>query len=342
MADEPSAGTKAVEEGGISTLSQFAAKVLDQLSLSAWLPALLFAATVTLEAQFRDDHIKSIGDALTNITDNVVPFLLLIIPVLVLATMLTQAFSFGAIRFLEGYWLRPSPIRWRRSWLIKRHVRRFNDLRDRRRAAALHAFAEARATLLAKKVPAEVINSLELEAATGVEQTMDDGPLKSAFGSIRWWTYCHAWEVAKVEQLDIQIADYTSKAARKLPTRLGNVQRHYEDGIKNPGKELRTFAMRNKPLVSPAVQLQHDQFRQRLDMYCTLVFVSWACAAVTLPLLTYQVSGWAVLGVCAGFLVFSWVAYLSAIASAHGYGATLQVMDDAAQRARQAPPPVVP
>ncbi len=337
--EEPSAGRRTAGEGGLSTLSQLAARILQQLSLSAWLPAAVLAATFTLEYQFRDSSVQGLGGALSRITHDVGQFLLLIIPVMVLTTMVTQAFSFGSIRVLEGYWLRPSPLRRARNRLIKRQVRRFDGLRERRREAALQAFAWARPTLLERKVPAEVINGLELEAATGRRMALDEGPVKDKYGQLRWWTYCRSWEVAKVEQFDIQIADYTASAARKLPTRLGNVQRHYEDGLDMAGDNLRTFVMRNKPLVSPAVQLQHDQFRARLDMYCTLVFVAIGCVAVTLGLLLTKVPWWAVIIVCAAFLIFGWVAYLSAIASAHGYGATLQVMNDAARKSRRSQSP---
>lgn len=336
VGEDASPREKAATEGGLTTLSQFAAKILEQLSLSAWLPAALFAATFAVEYQFRDADVHDLHEALSALTDDIGQFLLLIIPVMVLTTMVTQAFSYGSIRVLEGYWLRPSPLRWCRNKLIKHQVRRFEDLRERRKEAAVRAFAWARPTLLERNVPAEIIGKLEVEAATGKRMSIDDGPIKATYGQLRWWTYCRAWEVARVEQLDIQIADYTVLAARKLPTRLGNVQRHYEDGLNHAGDNLRTFVMRNKPLVSPAVQLQHDQFRARLDMYCTLVFVSLACTLLTLTLLATKVQWWSVAIACSAFLAFGWISYVSAIASAHGYGATLQVMNDAAGKAKQA------
>ncbi|WP_141823121.1 hypothetical protein [Humibacillus xanthopallidus] len=332
MGDEPSAGRKAAEDGSFATLSQFVAKILEQLSLSAWLPAAVFAATFTVEYQFRYPEVHELGDALSRITRDVGTFLLLVIPVMVLTTMITQAFSYGSIRVLEGYWIRPSPLRLVRSMQVKRQAERFEKLQVRRKEAAIQAFAWARPILLHKNVPMEVINNLELEAATGRRRPLEEGPTKDTYGQIRWWTYCRPWEVVKVEQLDIQLADYTASSARKLPTRLGNVQRRYEDALQNPGSDLRTFVMRNKQLVSASVQLQHDQFRARLDMYCTLVFVSIACVGTTLALLTTKVSGWTLVIVCAAFAIFGWIAYLSAIASAHGYGATLQVMDDAASQ----------
>jgi hypothetical protein len=337
MADDPSASKKAADEAAQSTLSQLAAKILDQLSLSAWLPAAVFAATFTLEFQFRDDKVHGLGEALSNITKHVGPFLLLIIPVIVLTTMVTQAFSFGAIRVLEGYWQRRGPVGWWRTFLLKHQDRRFDKLTKRREEAGFKAFSWARSKLIGMKYPVEVINWLELKAVSG--RDVDPPAGFEQFRVLTWYAQCRPWEVAKVDQLDRQLGEYTELRARKMPTRLGNVHRRYEDELQNVDKWVGTFAMENRSRVSPGVQLQHDQFRQRLDMYCTLVFVTLACIPVTVALLVTEVPIWAWLIVCGGFAVLAWISYLSAIASAHAYGATLRVMDEAATKAKAAAKP---
>jgi hypothetical protein len=84
-------------------ISALVAKVLDQLSLSAWLPAGLLAASLSLLLQFRSQGTANVETALRAIADSWRVVLLLAVPVLVLGTLATQAFSFGAIRALEGY-----------------------------------------------------------------------------------------------------------------------------------------------------------------------------------------------------------------------------------------------
>ena len=86
--------------------------------------------------------------------------------------------------------------------------------------------------------------------------------------------------------------------------------------------------MRRRALAPPRVQLQHDQFRDRLDMYCTLVFVSMALAAIPAGLLWDKVRWWQTTAVSAGFVVFACACYGSAVASARGYCVALKRMDE--------------
>ncbi len=67
-------------------------------------------------------------------------------------------------------------------------------------------------------------------------------------------------------------------------------------------------------------QRQHDQFRNRLDMYCTLVFVSVfiASLAVFLTIGAPGVRAPFVL-IAAGYIALAAVAYRAAIGSARGY-----------------------
>src|ERR1700760_3896342 len=89
-----------------SGISAFVARVLDQLSLSAWLPAAVLTAGVAVLLQFRSDKSADVLAAVRALTADPVRVLVLIIPLLVIATVVTQAFSFEAIRTLEGYWRR--------------------------------------------------------------------------------------------------------------------------------------------------------------------------------------------------------------------------------------------
>ncbi len=96
-------------------ISAFVARVLDQLTLSAWLPAALLTASVGVLLEFRNLRSVDLLSAVTALTADPLRVLVITIPVLILATVVTQAFSFEAIRTLEGYWSWPLACLWLRS-----------------------------------------------------------------------------------------------------------------------------------------------------------------------------------------------------------------------------------
>jgi hypothetical protein len=310
-------------------VSAFIAKVLNQLSLSAWLPAAVFAASVTMLTRFRSQESLSVGQGLKAITDDPGPILILLLPVLVLTTMLTQAFSFGAIRALEGYWMRRGPLGWVRSFMIRHHARRRDRLEARREKLAKKAFDRVRVNYLAEYSYA-IVGALELQAVEADVPPLSP-PDQATYDTITWRDLCKPWDLAKVEQIDVQLQDYPLLPTRTMPTKLGNILRRTEDSLDNAGDDIQGFAMRRRALVSARVQTQHDQFRDRLDMYCTLVFVSAVLVAVSVLALWDRVRWWQTSLLAVGFAVFSGICYGSAIASARGYCVTLRQMDTTAQ-----------
>jgi hypothetical protein len=101
-------GSAAAEEAPApttrETLSQLVARILDQLSISAWLPAgaAVFITVLLVEL---DDESGDLPKAMEEIRNGLGwGDLGLVIAAVILMTMLTQAFQFGAIRLLEGYW----------------------------------------------------------------------------------------------------------------------------------------------------------------------------------------------------------------------------------------------
>ena len=76
--------------------------------------------------------------------------------------------------------------------------------------------------------------------------------------------------------------------------------------------------------------MQHDQFRNRLEMYCILVFVSALLLALTLATLLGRGIDAAAIAIISGsFALLSAASYRAAVASAGGYCAALRQMDDA-------------
>lgn len=306
-------------------VSAFFARVLDQLSLSAWFPAALLTASGALLIQFRRQGSIDIWQALSSITGDKLRLLLLAVPTLLLGTLITQAFSFEAIRTLEGYWRRRGLAAWTARWMIKRHVSKKSALDLKRSAAAQKAFAVARPRLLAKHSHA-IVNALEMQMLEYDEPELSPED-EEKFRQMNWRSRCDAWDLARVDALAQQAKDYPI-TSRVLPTKLGNVIRATEDSLKHAGQDVEGFALRRRSTVSRRVQTQHDQFRTRLDMYCTLVFASALLCALTVGLLVGQVAWTAVTGLFLCFAALAIASYGAAIASARGYGTALKQMDD--------------
>lgn len=116
---------------------------------------------------------------------------------------------------------------------------------------------------------------------------------------------------------------------RLLPTRLGNTLRAAEDGLKNRRGSLRGFVVRNYDNLPAFMCSLHDQYRTRLDMYCTLVFV-FASLAVAAPVLLDPTDDplLARCSVVAFYLILLATSYRAAVASARSYGDVLQAIDE--------------
>jgi hypothetical protein len=170
MVGSSSSGTaKEVNESDASAaipdgVSAFIARVLDQLTLSAWLPAALFTASMAILLQFRRQGSLNVPHALRVLTANPLRVLVLMIPLLVIATVVTQAFSFEAIRSLEGYWRRRGLANLARTLMIRRHVRRKEAIIARRLKAAEKAFYVAEPRMLRAGIPFSLVNALKAGA----------------------------------------------------------------------------------------------------------------------------------------------------------------------------------
>src|SRR6266516_2530271 len=105
--DDTASGTVEGSEKATETLSQFVARVLNQLSLSAWLPAaalVLLLALVTQLGAVLDRKpppagpLDALGRAFAAISRTSIGGALLLIAALVVFTMVTQAFALQSTR----------------------------------------------------------------------------------------------------------------------------------------------------------------------------------------------------------------------------------------------------
>lgn len=323
-------------------LSAFVARVLDQLTLSAWLPAALLTGSLAVLLQFRSSKSANVLRAIGALTSDPVRVLVITIPLLVIATVVTQAFSFEAIKALEGYWRRRGLASRVRTLLIWSHARRKDLLKKRLADAYSEAFYAARKRINAKNIPEAVFTTVRdglINAESADQRNKPPLPADLREEVIKfskdWRTYCQPWRLARIDQLMQDLALYP-KDDRILPTRLGNVMRATEDALDNADGDIEGFALRRYAEAARLVQLQHDQFRNRLEMYCTMVFVSAALALLTLAILIGSgISAIAIAVTFTAFVMLCVSSYRAAIASAGGYCAALKEMDkDPSARAK--------
>ena len=331
-------GADAAKEGVDSGLSQLAARVLGQLSLSAWLPGALLAFIGTLVVTFARQGRVDLPDALTLLLQDKWAAVLMVLPTLVMATLITQAFSFEAIRTLEGYWHRGGPTRWVQRMMIEKQLERKRSIREARLALSHQAFIESRPLWLEAIFSPALVDALELASLELDDSDVRARMKRSDLKKLRfhdWQSRCSPVSMARIYHLSKAEEDFPADH-RILPTRLGNVMRATEDRLSAGADDIESYALRRRQHANSRVQLQHDQFRTRLDMYCTLVFVAALLTLFTLVVLgisryshndaSWGETAWSA-GIVVGLALLTWTSYLAAVASARGYLTALIQMD---------------
>lgn len=316
-------------------LSAFVARVLDQLALSAWLPAAFLTAGTAILLEFRSQKSASTLKAVGKLTTNPVQVLVIIIPLLVIATVVTQAFSFEFIRALEGYWPRRGPIGLIARAMTYRQIRKKKAITKRRRDESANAFQVAlpRIILSSKNLTGRIAQAVEAQLSGEDPDTdnLQGTELEVFVETIQTWRdEADAWRLARIDRLLAEQGSYPVDS-RIMPTKLGNLLRATEDDLQNTGGDVRSFVLRQRNTVAKRVQMQHDQFRTRLDMYCTLFFVSLFLVALTPLTLLGRVSALSVAATATVFVAMTTASYLAALSSASGYCTALRQMDEASR-----------
>lgn len=340
----------------LSTLSQLIARILSQLSLSAWLPS---AALVLLTAfvfqlgtvldNYHADVLEAAKtptgpkpDALTSLNAVTEAFELLggigagaialMIAAIIVLTMLTQAFAFESIRLLEGYWNSTRPVesiaqafcfyfRWRRQ-LVVNAKRRLT----RKAWKAAKRSIEEEQTADPRPIPhmsRKMIRALEVRVTGEGEVPRLKAEKSEVVRDYDWRAYAPVDHLRRLTNLDNRLRDYPS-AANMRPTRLGNVLRHYEERTGYP--EVESIVDEVFDDLPFSLQLQHDEQRGKIDLYCSMSFV-----CVFVALVAYWRFDWTndrsyILGAALLGLIGAWVCYRAAIASASYYGALLLII----------------
>jgi hypothetical protein len=265
------------------SFSQFLARVFDQLSITAWLPAMMVVAVALLLSQLaRADG--SLTEAFDSIGKIGIAGLVFLVAAVVLTTMFTQAFEFGAIRTLEGYWLPTGVVGWLARRRCHSHAVAKEQLQERRGKAVTVAVQSAKDGLRAKHgVGSARFDALEsIVANLRTPDTTSDEDLDFAETELVpiWKAYADPPLIAWVDGLDRLLEDFPKHPHRILPTRLGNVMRAAEDRLRVPPTErLENFVLHRLDNAPFTIARNYREQRRRLDLYCGLVFVFIAAVA---------------------------------------------------------------
>jgi hypothetical protein len=308
------------------TLSQLIARILDQMSVSAWLPSavVVFALLFVFSLRGADGDV---GGAIAHIGELDPGPLVLLLGAVIVTTMITQAFEFEAIRLLEGYWGAQPLNAWFSDVRFRRHLRRRNALRKRARDAEIRAVMAAQPRMLqAGRSP--VLVGVLVAKYTGGDFSGVSAADQEAANNLQWKRWAPARELRRWDALIDALEEYPRSDRLVMPTRLGNALRAREEDVlpASVGK-LETFVQRVFHKLPVTLQTEHDQFRSRLDLYCSLVVV-FCLTGVIATLLLLGLDAALVASSAGIALALAWLSYRAAIASARAYGGLLQVIAD--------------
>lgn len=314
---------KAVEEKGgaaglTSSLSSVAGKVLDQLSLAAWLPAAMLVGNLAVLIQIRARAHPSVAGAIIDLTKAPLGILIALVFALVLATTITQAFEYQVVRTLEGYWglhLLSVPF----TWLgMVMHVRSQRVLEEKSEKLMRRACRKAHIALAdSADFDDRTVSILDKWSRERPLSEYSPAEVVAALGT-SWMEHAPLYLYRRLMAVD-ERRQYLPARRRIMPTRLGNTLRAMEDTLPaGSDLSLRTYAIDRLDSMSATSRGMFTQYRTRLDMYCMLVFIFVVLAAAALLLMvTDDLIRFAV-GFSLGYAVLGVVSYRAAVFSARG------------------------
>lgn len=341
-------------------LSPFSARVLDQLSLTAWLPAALVVANTylvigmyMLRGEGDKRSIDNLQSTVSALDKKPIGVILAVLFGIVLVTLVTQSLEFAAIRFLEGYW-GGSIFAAIPTWIGVRLQQTTLHLMDRR-ASKLERKAFAAA---APQISEELSDTPQLasavllvgcdQATAHLESDADGRDLLAQAQSYcleaQWLEFSPAHMRHRVNSLYVKRKAFPSDPSRLMPTRLGNALRAFEDRLQGDaaGAKLRGYLYQRLDAIAPTLMRQHTQHRNRLDLYAVMSVVAALLAALDAWLLPAVLPRDVAASAIAVLVALSFVSYRGAIAAAMDYGPILLAMDNASTKQSTRATPTLP
>jgi hypothetical protein len=305
-------------------LSQVLAKILQQLSISAWVPAAMLVGNGAVLLQLHADANYDIAGAVKELAGKPLGTLIILAFALVLATVVTQAFEFEVIRFLEGYFdSANSLIQAVMAWRIRRHEGKLDGLE--RMLGVANANARKQAVERMKRYSGYDPELLAYLAESPPKDSKDfDQALARKAAALNWEPHAPAAARYRIDSTKARLASYPIKN-RLLPTRLGNVLRAAEETIElGEYENLEGYVVRHYDQLPAALQSQHKDYRTRLDMYCSLTLVCSVLAAISVATLHNISPIWGMVIAVVAYGLMGCLSYQAAIASARSYGLILR------------------
>ena len=314
-------------------LSAVVGRIIDQLSLSAWIPGLALVGGIALLVALQGSASggrPNLDIAFTKLADISLGGALALLGAVMLSTVVAQAFEFEMIKLLEGYWGAGRLPSWLRARRTDKHASRLHALRQQKKRLEKAALKRS----IPRMAPADPELTREVKktwraqraAATPLTTPSDAATYLLA----NWRRAAVPGDLRALEACEGAIRWYPSEH-RLLPTALGNTLRSSEDRMKlSDGGDLEGFVLRNYGTIPERLLGQLSAFRTRLNMYCSMVLVCVALAIVAVPL-TIQFDAGHYATVVLSFVAFAalaLVSYRAAIASARGYVAALLSSDE--------------
>jgi len=143
---------------------------------------------------------------------------------------------------------------------------------------------------------------------------------------VDWRQFARPPDIRRLTDLSNRLQEYPPLDYRVLPTRLGNTLRVSEEVLHDPSRgSMEGMILRVYDELPPSLQNEHDRYRGRLDLYCSMVVVFVLAAVAAGPVLFR--GDWKPPVVAFGVaLSLAWVCYRAAIASARMYGTVLETV----------------
>jgi len=274
---------------------------------------------------------QAIGRAFSAMAKTSLGGAILLFAAVIVLTTLTQAFVFEAIHLLEGHWGTLSAV----ERIAKRRCTHFRNkaegLQKRYDDLTKKAWAKARASIRQRQKKAEEDDEVsewtsDMLKHLGYYLQRRESPViltpadRKRAESIPWEGYAPEELIRRRMNLTTRLNDFPSDLRRIQPTWLGNVLRAYED---QTGREpVETFVLEVLDRLPPSLRTQHDEHRNQLDLYCSMVFVAALITIFATARLSLNHWPYAIIAVFVGALGM-WLAYWAAIASARIYGIVL-------------------
>lgn len=325
-------------KGATETLSQLLAKILNQLSLSAWLPAAFLVLFVGFCFSYASNlgsapapasRTEAVGKTLAHLSEVGFGAVALLVLAIVVSTMLTQAFTFMAIRLLEGYWGTTRLTDVFGGWMSRWHRRRRRVIVEKYdsvinavwNAVEVQARAEKKNSNSPKPMFTERMLAELKQRVTGVAAAVK--LTSSQYELVHAYLYDEHVDLRLTRRqraLEMRLLDYPALESHIMPTRLGNIIRQAED--ETGQADVEHFVERVFDELPFSLQLDHDEQRGRLDLYCSMCFVTWMAAGLSSGAFVPEHPRYSLI-LLTGALLSSIVCYLAAVAAGRYYASIL-------------------